>query len=104
MNQKCAEMTAECLAALAHPARVGIVMALAKQSCTVTDLAAALDLSQCNVSQHLAVLRRAGMVFCEREGQRVPYSLSSAKVVDLVDLAQETVEERLNHELSALIA
>lgn len=57
--------------ALAHPARVQIVRALLRHGAsTVGDLVAELPLAQSTVSEHLRVLREAGVVVVRRDGPR----------------------------------
>ena len=60
--------------ALAHPARVAIIDHLAKQNtCVCGDIVDQLPLSQATVSQHLAELKRVGLIKGEIEGPRVCY-------------------------------
>lgn len=62
--------------ALAHPARVAILEYLASQdACMCGDIVDHLPLSQSTVSQHLAELKRAGLVKGEIEGPRVCYCI-----------------------------
>jgi DNA-binding transcriptional ArsR family regulator len=62
--------------ALAHPARIAILQFLASQdSCMCGDIVDHLPLSQATVSQHLAELKRVGLVKGEIEGPRVCYCI-----------------------------
>ncbi|MFC2095452.1 ArsR/SmtB family transcription factor [Candidatus Bipolaricaulota bacterium] len=57
------------LAALANPARFRILEILARQPRTiVADIVDQLPIAQATVSQHLSVLRDAGLIFGERDG------------------------------------
>ncbi len=63
--------------ALGHPARVKILRLLAhRDTCMTGDLVAELPLAQSTVSEHLRVLRDAGLVQGEIEGQRTHYCVS----------------------------
>lgn len=63
--------------ALAHPARVHIVRLLASQTeCRGAELFADLPLAQSTVSEHLSVLRRAGIVSSRQVGVASVYCLS----------------------------
>ncbi len=63
--------------ALAHPARVAILEFLAKQNvCICGDIVDELPLSQATVSQHLAELKRIGLISGECEGVKVCYSIN----------------------------
>lgn len=62
--------------ALAHPARLAIVRALiAQKSCCCGDIVRSLPLAQSTVSQHLKVLREAGLIRGEIDGPRSCYWL-----------------------------
>ncbi len=50
---------------------------------TVTELAAALTIARPGVSRHLRVLREAGLVSVEQEGQRRIYSLRPEALVEV---------------------
>ncbi|WP_439383093.1 DUF5937 family protein [Amycolatopsis lexingtonensis] len=64
------------LAALAHPVRLRLLRTLARGPHTTGELALAWDLSAPEVSRHLAVLRRAGLLATRREGRYVRYSVN----------------------------
>ena len=64
--------------ALSDPTRLRIVNLLDAQSLCVRDLQEVLGLSQPLVSRHLAILRAANLVWTQRQGARVCYSLSRA--------------------------
>jgi DNA-binding transcriptional ArsR family regulator len=63
------------LDALAHPVRLRLVRTLTRSSHTTSELAFAWDLTAPEVSRHLAVLRRAGLLTTERRGRYVHYSV-----------------------------
>lgn len=67
---------AACLAALGHPARIAILRHLAgAQTCCCKEVVATLDLAQSTVSQHLNVLRDAGLVRRTSCGQKSCYTV-----------------------------
>jgi DNA-binding transcriptional ArsR family regulator len=62
--------------ALAHPARVAILQFLAEQNtCICGDIVDQLPLSQATVSQHLAELKRIGLIRGTIEGPKVCYCI-----------------------------
>lgn len=67
----------ELLKALASPHRLLILCQLTEGERSVGDLAAFLGLRDSTVSQHLALLRRDGLVRARRDGQTIWYSVSS---------------------------
>jgi ArsR family transcriptional regulator len=63
--------------ALAHPARIAILEFLAKQdACICGDIVEELPLSQATVSQHLAELKKAGLIKGDIEGPKVCYCIN----------------------------
>lgn len=62
--------------ALGHPARVAILRLLGRRaSCVCGDIVDELPLAQSTVSQHLKVLKDAGLIRGEVDGPRVCYCL-----------------------------
>lgn len=63
--------------ALGHPIRVRIVRLLAeRQACVTGDLVAELPLAQSTISEHLRILREAGLIQGEIEGPRTSYCVN----------------------------
>jgi predicted transcriptional regulator len=68
---------AELAKALAHPARIAILQFLAsKDACMCADIVDELPLSQATVSQHLAELKRVGLIKGEIDGPKVCYCIN----------------------------
>ena len=69
------------LKALGHPVRLGIAFALAREPGTCAcDFADVFGVSQPTVSEHLRVLREAGLVTTRRRGTQICYSLDPSAV------------------------
>lgn len=85
---------AELFRTLGHPARIRVLELLSERDHAVHELLAAIDIEPSNLSQQLAVLRRAGLVQQRREGGAVVYSVSVPEVRDLL-LAGRTILRRL---------
>jgi ArsR family transcriptional regulator len=88
-------LQAEVLKTLAHPRRLAIVHRLAQGPCEVGRLADDLGLTQPNVSQHLAVLRGAGIVEADRDGREVRYRLADDDVIVACSLMRGVLQRRL---------
>lgn len=88
-------LQAEVLRTLASPRRIEILHALATGPIEVGRLASSIGASQPNVSQHLAVLRGAGLVEAERQGREVRYRLADPDVMTACSLMRAVLERRL---------
>src|SRR3954470_7370121 len=72
------------LRALNHKLRQQILKLLEEQrKLTVTEIYVQLRLEQSVASQHLAILRRAGIVRTEREGKFIYYTLNSPRIAEI---------------------
>ncbi len=73
--------------ALGHPARIHIVrLLLEKQSCIGCDIVDEIGLAQSTVSEHLRILKAAGIIVGEIERPRVCYSLNPDSLQPLAGL------------------
>jgi ArsR family transcriptional regulator len=81
------------LRALAAPVRIAIVLQLRESSLCVHDLVDALGVTQPLISQHLRVLKTAGVVVGRRQGREVVYSLVDDHLAHIVADAVAHAEE-----------
>jgi ArsR family transcriptional regulator len=81
------------LRALAAPVRIAIVLQLLESNRCVHDLVDALGVTQPLISQHLRVLKSAGVVHGERQGREVVYSLVDDHLAHIVVDAVAHVQE-----------
>ena len=81
------------LRALAAPVRIAIVLQLRESPRCVHDLVDALGVTQPLISQHLRVLKFAGVVHGDRHGREVMYSLVDDHLAHIVVDAVEHAEE-----------
>ena len=96
-------LQAEVLKTLASPRRLQILHRLFDGPREVGRLAAELGVSQPNVSQHLAILRTAGLVEAERDGREARYRLTDPDVMLACGIMRGVLERRLRR-LAALSA
>ena len=75
--------------ALADPKRLCVLEQLADGERSVSDLSRDVGCQVPNMSQHLGVLRTAGLVASRREGTTVFYRLADARVLDAYRLLQQ---------------
>jgi DNA-binding transcriptional ArsR family regulator len=89
------ELQVEIMKTLAHPRRLQILHRLADGPTSVAALAGALGINQPNASQHLAIMRAAGIVDAERVGREVRYQLSDPDVVVACGVMRRVLERRI---------
>lgn len=89
------QLQAEFCKCLADAKRLMILHELRDGEKSVGEIADSLGLSQSNTSQHLATLRRAGVIVPRREGSSVFYSLANPLIGQACDLVREFISEQL---------
>ncbi len=75
--------------ALAHPARIKLLQDLLKKECCVGEIQECLSISQPNVSQHLRILKEAGVVTGRRDKNRICYSIEDEKIKQAFEILLE---------------
>lgn len=72
---------------LAHPLRIRILRLLAKRdSCVCGEIVEEMPVAQSTVSQHLKILKEAGLVQGEIDGPRVCYCINTESLAELKEL------------------
>ena len=84
---------AEFFRMLGHPVRIRVLELLSDGPMPVRDLLAEIDVEASNLSQQLAVLRRAGIVTATRERSTMVYALAGPDVSDLLQAARRILTE-----------
>lgn len=93
---------AERLKAIAEPTRLKILHALDDRELSVGEILAAVGSSQANVSKHLAVLRREGVVGSRREGLNVFYRVTDETAFTVCRTVCDGLERQLEEQLRTL--
>ena len=96
------EVKAGLFRVLGHPARVRIIELLREGERSVGALQLELGLESGATSQHLAALRRVGLVESRRAGTSVFYRAADEKVFDLLDAGRALVTRQLEGQQSML--
>jgi DNA-binding transcriptional ArsR family regulator len=97
-------MQAEFCKGMAHPKRIRILRELRGGEKSVSDLAKRTALPQANVSQHLALLRRFGLLSSRREGNNVYYAISDHTIVEACELVRSFIAKNLSKSQVLLMA
>ncbi|MFJ9097593.1 ArsR/SmtB family transcription factor [Streptomyces sp. NPDC102405] len=86
---------AEFFRMLGHPVRIRVLELLQDGPLPVRDLLTAIEVESSGLSQHLAVLRRSGIVTSTRDGSTVVYELAGGDVAALLKAARRILTEVL---------
>jgi ArsR family transcriptional regulator len=102
-----AALKAELFKALAHPVRIRVLerlvdSALEGGELSVGELADQLDVDIAQVSQQLAVLRRANVVVTRRDGNTINYSVRDPRISQLLAVARQLLVTNLQDSRSLL--
>jgi DNA-binding transcriptional ArsR family regulator len=96
------QLKAEFFKTLGHPVRIRVLELLSDRELAVSELLAALEIEPANLSQQLAVLRRAGLVMTRKKGSAVYYSLTSSQVSELMAVARSILSGVLTGQIELL--
>lgn len=96
------ELKASLFRVLGHPARVRILELLRDGERSVGSLQAELGLDSGGTSQHLAALRRTGLVASRRDGTSVYCRVDDERVFDLLAAGRDVITRRLSEQQSML--
>ncbi len=99
MNKNIFKLHAEVCKTLANPKRLEILNMLREKELNVGEIVKHMKGSKANISQHLAMMRAAGILEARREGVNIIYRIGNPKVIKACDLMREVLMERhLQHE------
>lgn len=85
----------ELLKVIAHPVRIRILEELTKGVKCVSDLEEFLEISQPNISQHLAILRQYGVIDYYMDGRLRCYFLKDPIIPDILEILKKDYIEEL---------
>ena len=102
MDERLFSMEAEFFKALAHPTRVRILKHLRDAERCVCEFTEDLDVEQSNMSQHLAILRKQGIVSFRKDGLKVIYKINYPETFEILDLVEKILVAQVNETLDLL--
>jgi ArsR family transcriptional regulator len=102
-SQEVTQLHADLCSALADPTRILLLYALAEKPRTVSELADEVSIPQSATSRHLKVLREHGLVYANRQGQHVEYSLADMRLVEALDILRGVLRDNLARRASLMI-
>ena len=102
MSRPLYQLKAEFFKTLGHPARIRVLELLSQREHAVAELLPEVGIEAANLSQQLAVLRRAGLVTTRKEGSNVFYALTSPQVAELLAVARSILTGVLSGQIELL--
>ncbi|MEI2811639.1 MAG: metalloregulator ArsR/SmtB family transcription factor [Nocardioides sp.] len=88
------QMKAELFKSIGHPIRIRVLELLSERDHAVHELLERIEVEQAGLSQHLAVLRRCGLVRQQRTAGQVIYSVTGDEVTELLGAARRFLHAR----------
>ena len=101
-TKKLYELKSEIIQAAAHPIRLAIIEYLADGEQCVCDIVEHVDAQRSNVSRHLAVMLKAGVVESRKDGLKMIYSLKTPCIVKFLDCVEQALKERMKSQATLL--
>lgn len=95
MDDRIFELHAEVCKTLANPWRLKLIELLRKGERPLKELVDETGIPLANVSQHLNIMKAAGVVEVRREGSRSFFRLANPKILKAFDLMRELLLDRL---------
>ncbi len=92
-------MIGEKLRVLSDPTRLKIILSLKRGRKNVSELVKIVGGTQANISKHLKILERGGIIKREREGVKIFYEIKNMEVFKIIDCISSSLRnEILNNE------
>jgi DNA-binding transcriptional ArsR family regulator len=89
------KLKADVIAAAGNPIRLAVIDFLRDGEQCVCDIADHVDAQRSNVSRHLAVLLKAGVLDQRKDGLRMMYSLKTPCILDFMQCVEGVLRERV---------
>lgn len=96
------KLKADIIQAAAHPIRLAIIEYLADGEQCVCDIVEHVDAQRSNVSRHLAVMLKAGVVESRKDGLKMIYSLNTPCIVKFLGCIEQALKERMKSQTTLL--
>jgi DNA-binding transcriptional ArsR family regulator len=97
-------LKAEVFKAMGHPLRLGVIEFLRNGEKCVCEIVEHTGTGMSNISKHLSVLKKAGIVNDRRDGLKIMYSLIMPCALDFAHCVESVVIKRLDEQRSVMVA
>ncbi len=98
------EMKSEIIQAAAHPIRLAIIEYLEGGEQCVCDIVSHVAAQRSNVSRHLALMLKAGVLESRKDGLKVIYQLKTPCILKFLSCVDQVLRERIQGEMALLKA
>ena len=102
MSSDLYQLQAEVCKAIAHPTRIEILQLLREGERCVCEIFPAMKIEKPNVSRHLSVLKKAGILSSRKEGLKVIYMVNDQRIYQALELITDILREQLNSKQNVL--
>ncbi len=101
-SKKLYELKSEIIQAAAHPIRLAVIDYLSHGEQCVCDISEHVESQRSNVSRHLALMLKAGIVECRKDGLKMIYSLKTPCITNFLNCVENLLREKIETEVSVL--
>ena len=101
-SKKLYAMKAEIVQAAGHPIRLAIIDFLEDGEQCVCDIAEHVGAQRSNVSRHLSVMLKAGVVDCRKEGLKMIYSLKTPCILNFLSCVTDVLRDQVKANTAVL--
>jgi len=101
-ERRLCEMKADVIKAAAHPIRVAVIDSLKRGERCVCEIAKQVGAERSNVSRHLAIMTKAGLLASRKDGLMVYYSLRTPCILDFLSCVENCLKDHLKETSATL--
>ncbi|MCD6297072.1 MAG: winged helix-turn-helix transcriptional regulator [Deltaproteobacteria bacterium] len=101
-TKKFLELKAEIIQAAAHPIRLAVIEFLSQGEQCVCDIVEHAGAKRSNVSRHLSVMLKAGVVDCRKDGLRMIYFLKTPCIMNFLSCVSQVLREKMESDTALL--
>ena len=102
-EKKLADVRAKIIKALAHSTRIFMVELLSRESLSVSELTEAVGADVSTVSKHLSLLKQAGILVDQKDGNRVLYSLICPCIMEFIHCIDDVIYQDAEKGISCVL-
>ncbi len=102
LEDKLTQNKAGILKAMAHPTRINILESLREGERCVCEIIELVDTEQSNTSQHLAQLKKMGIISSRKDGLKVIYKVNNREIFSLLDLLDRIIAGQMEESIAIL--